>query len=441
MGAIYATSRLFIAIALVVLIYVLIFTFKWPIIAGHGFLFFLTVTCILDYIVLRKASHHIEAIRIVGDQLSLSDHQLIEYIIENGSNSNLEMTLIDELPMQLQHRDFLYKTIIPAGKKYSKKHKIRPTLRGAYVFGKLHVYINKEKYKLLEVRCSFDLEKEVKVYPSFMQMKEYDLQIFNKVAVMHGLKKVRRIGRTDEFEHIKNFTQGDPIKTINWKATSRRGELMINQYQDTRSQSVYCIIDKGRSMKMPFKKLSLLDYAVNSTFVLSNIILKKYDKAGLISFNDQIGTIVKSDNLTGQLSKISQTLYNEQTGFKESNYQALFYHIRKKITRRSVLILFSNFEHKYDMRRALPYLRQLNKIHLVVVIFFTNTELIEESSKKIETLTDIYATTFAKKTLIEKELIGEELRKYGIQTILSTPDELSINVINKYLEIKAKRMV
>ncbi len=408
---------------------------------GHiGLVLLILLTC-FDALQLSQAGKSITAERSVRDQLSLSDNQHIQYTVENNSSKDFEIEVIDELPSQLQQRSFLFNFILPAKERTKEKYKIRPLIRGQYNFGKLHLYYSTTNLSLLQKRKTFDMEKNVEVYPSFIQMKKFDLQIFNRVATLSGLKRVRRIGKTDEFEHVKNYTQGDNIRSVNWKATSRRNELMINQYQDTRSQSVYCIVDKGRSMKMPFEGLSLLDYAVNTTLVLSNIILKKYDRAGLLTFNEEIHTFLKSDNRSGQLSKISESLYREKTGYKESNYQGLYFYLRKLVTRRSVLILFSNFENAYDMRRALPYLRQLNKLHLLVIVFFTNTEIVEAANDDVEHISDIYRVTFAKKTLIDKDLIADELATHGIQIILTTPQDLSINVINKYLEIKAKRMV
>ncbi len=441
MGSIYAKARLFICIGVCVIAYILVFAFTWSLWLGHAALLILIIAVFIDYYFLSQACRQIDAHRTVKDQLSLSDEQQINYSVTNDSSIDLNIEIIDELPHQLQQRDFLYNTVVASQNKYNRIFKIRPVIRGLYNFGKLYIYASTTSISLLQRRVTFDIGKDVSVYPSFIQMKKYDLQIFNKVATMTGIKKVRRIGKTDEFEHVKNYTQGDNIKSINWKATSRKSEIMINQFQDTRSQSVYCIIDKGRSMKMPFEEMSLLEYAINSTLVLSNIILKKYDRAGVITFNESLSTFLKSDNKKGQISRISQALYDEETSYKESNYRGLHFHLRKKLTRRTVLILFSNFENVYDMRRALPYLRQLNKLHLLVIVFFTNTELISESEKNVELISDIYGVTFAKKALIEKELITEELRAYGIQAILSTPKELSVNVINKYLEIKAKRML
>ena len=87
-----------------------------------------------------------------------------------------------------------------------------------------------------------------------------------------------------EFEHIKEYVVGDDFRTVNWKATARRGALMVNNYQDEKSQQVFCLIDKGRVMKMPFEGMTLLDYAINASLAMSSVAIKKDDKAGLITF-------------------------------------------------------------------------------------------------------------------------------------------------------------
>ena len=278
------------------------------------------------------------------------------------------------------------------------------------------------------------------VIPSIKQMKQHELQVFSKTAILSGIRKVRQVGENDEFEHIRPYAQGDNFKSINWKATSRTRELMVNQYQNSRHQDIYCILDKGRSMKMPFDGMTLLDYSINSILSLSNIILKKYDNAGLISYSDKMGTILKSSAKKGQLERISQMLYNETTGFKESNFELLLQVTRRVISNRSIWLYYTNFETPHDLRRQLPYLRMMAKRHLVVVIIFINTELLETSEMVCETKSDIYLRTFAEKTIMEKELIKRKLIQNDIQTVLTRPKDLSINVINKYLEIKAKRL-
>ena len=125
-------------------------------------------------------------------------------------------------------------------------------------------------------------------------MKRFELKSFHKLSDKKGIKKMRRIGHSYEFEQIKNYVRGDDYRSINWKATSRRAQLMVNQFQDERAQQVYSMIDKSHAMKMPFNELSLMDYAINTSLVIPNVALQKHDRAGLLTFSDKIGSVHQS---------------------------------------------------------------------------------------------------------------------------------------------------
>ena len=436
----YLKDRFFIAIGLTIALFVFAYSYPGFMVLGKIVLVSIFILTLLEWVLLYKLSPQLNAYRKVSGRLSLGDTQEVTYEVSNLSRYNLNIEIIDELPYQLQSRDFKFGNKLKANQKSTYRYPIRPLVRGAYSFGNLHIYASIPIISLIERRITMSANEEVKVLPSIIQMKKYELEIFARTASLSGIRRVRSIGEDDEFEHIRSYQQGDNIRSINWKATSRRSTPMINQFQNTRSQMVYCIIDKGRSMKMPFAGLTLLDYSINTSLVISNIVLKKYDRAGLITFSDRIGRIVAAENTRLQLGLISQHLYNQTTGFKESNYELLFYTLQNQLRRRSVLLFFTNFEHLYDLDRNLEYFKALNRRHLMVIIFFINTELITTSEMEANSVADIYLKTFAERTLIEKEVILNKLTHLGIQCILTKPENLSISVINKYLEIKAKRM-
>jgi uncharacterized protein (DUF58 family) len=269
-------------------------------------------------------------------------------------------------------------------------------------------------------------------------MKQFELQAFTRISTMEGIKRMRRIGNGFEFEQIRTYVQGDDYRSINWKATSRRNDLMVNQYEDERSQQVYVVIDKSRSMKMPFRGMSLLDHAINAGLALSNIILKKHDRAGLLTFSDKIGSAIKADNGPGQLHRILEALYREEERPDEANFELLYTSVRQFVGRRSLLLLFTNFESHYAMMRALPELRRINRQQVLVVVFFENTEISDYLRKSPQTVEDIYVETTARHFVNEKQRIVHELRQYGIQSILTRPENLTLDTINKYLELKAK---
>lgn len=392
---------------------------------------------IIDVFLVFSSKEPISVTRKVDNRLNLGDENEVKLFIKNTTSQPIHFTLIEAYPVEIQERSASYSGVLLADNEREYSYKFTPKRRGEYKFGSVFILI-RSIFFLASRRIILDLTETVHVYPSVLQLKKYELLVFQQQKVSSGIKKIRRLGNNSEFEQIRNYVQGDELKKINWKATSRRNELMINQYQEEKSQSVYCIIDKSRSMQMEFDDLSMLDYAINSSLVFTNIALKKGDKAGLITYSDKIGTLLPAERSGGQMRRIQNALYNQKSHFKEGNYELLFQTIRRKVRTRSLLLLYTNFETEFAMRRAMPYLRKLNQKHILVVVFFQNSELQELAFQDSKTIHDVYQSTVAEKLISIKSKIARELKQNGIQTVLTFPEDLSINTINKYLELKAK---
>ncbi len=393
-----------------------------------------------DIYLLFKAEKGIEARRLLTEKFSNSDENPITITLKNKFPFKVEVKIIDELPVQFQKRDFSHTYSINSQENYNFEYTVTPVERGEYHFGKLLVFTS-TKFRMVARRFVFEENKSVAVYPSYIQMKKYEFLAMSNRLTEFGLKKIRRIGHTLEFEQIKNYIAGDDVRTINWKATAKRNELMVNQYQDEKSQPIYSIIDLGRVMKMPFQELKLLDYAINSTLAFSNIALRKNDKAGLITFSKKVDTILAASNKKTHLNTINEALYNINTQYTDSDYGYLYALIKRKVTQRSLLILYTNFEHISSLKRQLPYLQAISKFHMLVVVFFENTELDDVIQTDAESIEAIYNKTIAEKFAYEKRLIVKELEGKGIYAILTKPQNLTVNVINKYLEFKAKGVI
>ncbi|MFB0904359.1 MAG: DUF58 domain-containing protein [Nonlabens sp.] len=438
--SLYLQQRLFIALGILVVLFVFAFFFERLIDYLIIGLFTVIGLLILDILFLYRTKNAIKASRNLPDKLSNGDKNPLEILVTNLYNTAVYVKIIDELPVQFQERDFEMKDIIQSEASRTFSYAIRPTERGEYHFGGLQIFAS-TTLGFAQRKFSFNQDAMVPNYPSFLQLRKYELMAFTNKLRDYGLKKIRRIGHTMEFEQIKDYVQGDDVRNINWKASAKRNQLMINQYQDEKSQPVYSVIDKGRVMKMPFEGLKLVDYAINSTLVISNIALKKGDKAGMFSFSDKVSNQVMAQKRASQMNLILETLYNLDTDFKESDFARLYIDVKRSITQRSLLLLYTNFETMDALHRQLPYLQAIAKNHLLVVIFFENTELKELVKQPAVSTQEIYQKTIAEKFLYEKKLIVNELNKYGIQTILTEPEQLTVNTINKYLEIKARGLL
>lgn len=414
------------------------FDFLFPI-AQIILLLFILVT-IVDIRILYKNKLGVEAKRFLQDQIGIGDEYSVEIQIKNKYNFKIETQVYDDLPYQFQERDFIMEASLEVGETQHLAYSITPIERGEYHFGKLYIYAS-SFIGLVQRRFPFDQEKVVKVYPSIIQMKKMELLALSRISTLEGIKRLRRIGHNYEFEQIKEYVRGDDIRSINWKSTGKRQELMVNQYQDERAQQVYLVIDKSRSMELRFNEMRYLDYAINSALVIANIALRKYDKAGLITFSKKVGSTLKAERSKIQLRKIVEQLYREVPSEFEADYDLLLALTRKMLYGRSLIFLYSNFETMQSLERILPYLRRLNKMHLLVLIFFEDEEIDNFANSQSTNMEEIYQKTLAGKYLREKNSMKSMLVKHGIQTILSTPDKLSISTLNKYLELKAKGLI
>ncbi|MDY0779638.1 DUF58 domain-containing protein [Tenacibaculum sp. IB213877] len=398
--------------------------------------FILISLVFIDILLLYKLKKGIQVKRFVPERLSNGDDNKISLELKNRYNFTVYLTIIEELPFQFQKRNFSFSVKLLSKKEKTIHYNLKPTERGIYDFGNANVYTS-TPLQLVAKKYILEKKEELKCYPSFLKLREFDIHNYSNSST-YGTKKVRRIGHSLEFEQIKEYISGDDIRTLNWKATAKRNQLMVNQYVEEKSQSVYSVIDKGRVMQMSFNKLSLLDYAINATLAVSNAVLKKQDKVGMLSFSNKLEDWVVAERRNSQMNLISESLYNLKTNFYESDFSKLYAVVKRKITHRSLLIIYTNFETLDGLNRQLPYLRALAKNHLLLIVFFKNIELDTLIHKKVENIQDIYDTIIAEKFMFEKKQIVNELKKYGIQAILTTPDNLTGDTINKYLELKSR---
>lgn len=437
---IYLTARFFYAWAGVIFGFIIsyAFPFLFPLaVVGLITVFVLTVA---DAFLLFGNSIKIQVTRSVAPIVSIGHPVTVNYVATNYSSIKLKAQLLDELPEQLQVRNFSIKFSIDARSKQNQEYTFKPLTRGEYEFGTLQCLIT-SAVNLVQRRVQAAQSQTIAVYPSIIEMKQYELAGFYRNTNEHGIKKLRRIGHSYEFEQIRNYVKGDDYRSINWKATGRRADLMVNQYEDEKAQSIYVVIDKSRVMKMPFDGLSLLDYAINTSLVISNVALNRQDKAGLITFSDKIGSALLADRGKIQLKKILDTLYKEKERFVEANYELLYLSMRNFIKGRSLLLFFTNFESQYALQRVLPLLRKINQKHLLVVVFFENTEINNVASQSAANLEDIYTQGIAQKYIYEKQQLVQELKKYGIYSILTKPQDLTVNTVNKYIELKSRGLI
>ncbi len=438
--SVYLNRLFFISGILVATLYVLgtyvLFLYSLARIVFALFLFLF----ILDFYLLYQIKNGLSGKRETPERFSNGDNNCVKLQIISHYGFRIRLEIIDEVPVQFQLRDFSIHKVLMPGKQIQETYYLKPVKRGEYIFGKINVFV-RNYIGFIERRYQLGEEQKIAVYPAFQQIKNISFMSFAEMYNKLGLKKIRRLGYNKEFEQIKDYVVGDEIRDINWKATARRNKIMVNQHQDERAQHIYSVLDMGRTMKMPFYEMSLLDYAINSTLALTQVVLKNYDRMGMISYSNKLNTVIQSGNRNNQLSLMLETLYNQQTNFLESSLEPVYTFIKNKINQRSLFIFFTNFESIYSMERQLPFFLNLNKNHLVLIVSFENTEILKIASKCAKNTEEIYVGAIAEKHILDKRIFMKRVTDYGIQTLLTSPENLTVEAINKYLTIKARGLI
>lgn len=401
-ASLFFGRRFYIALVGIIALFVLSYGIPFLFVMAQAGFFIFSLLLLFDYLILFSRAEPVFAQRILAERFNNGDQNEVLLTIDNNYPFTIGIKVIDELPDQFQNRNFLLSSTLKPNGTTSLVYRLRPVERGEYFFHNINVFV-KSPVKLIVRRRRLPAEAMVKVFPSSLLIRHYALIAHSNNLAEAGSKKMRKIGHSLEFEQIREYVTGDDVRSLNWKATARKGgQLMVNNYTDEKSQQVYCVIDKGRAMKMPFAGMTLLDHAINTALILSNVTLIKQDKAGLISFADQVGTFLPAGRKTRQMAGILESLYNQQTKFLETDYEKLYAFIRVRITQRSLVVLFTNFESMSALQRQLPYIRSIARNHLLLLIFFENTELKQVTGTEPANIESLYIKTIAEKFAYEK---------------------------------------
>lgn len=396
--------------------------------------------CIVNLLLLYAGKPQFDAIRINPERLSLGDDNPISLHLHNHYGQKVKVEVMDEPPFTLQMRDLKLEAELEAGGEADLSYTVRPTRRGAYVFHNMKCYVSTWPH-LLQRKFKTDQSFRTKVYPSFLFLRSAQLLSEANRNNQWGTRNVRRIGQSREFEKIREYVVGDDYRNINWKASARRHQFMVNEYQDEQAQNIYAVIDKGRGMQHTFNGLSLFDHSLNSALRLAYLSIRHADNAGLLTFEKEVETFIPAARGSNQLHKMVDGLFAEVSEFRQSDYFNLYQFCKQKLQKRSLLIVYTTFDSLTSLRRQLPYLKKLSAMHVVLVTFFVDKDVETLAQTPASEPIDYVTQMVAHKFSFEQKMVVNELRRHGIYSLLTAPEQLNTNVLNHYLELKSRRII
>jgi uncharacterized protein (DUF58 family) len=444
-ASLYATMRPFWTCGALVVVFVLGHFYPPLAFVGRFAVLGFAALLALDAWALWMSGGALTPTRTTEEKLSNGDPNPVRLEVASTLPFATRILVLDEPPAPFVAADpalraLRFETTLPPGERATFAYTVRPTERGAYGWGAVNAYAT-GPLGLLHRRFRAGEEQTSPVYPSIVQMRRYAFLAATNRLVEAGVRPVRRRGHAHEFDRLRDYAPGDDVRRINWMATARRrgrpgGGLVTNEYHDERQQPLYAALDMGRAMREAFDGLTLLDHSVNAALALLNVALIKGDKAGLVAFGKSVESVVPAAGGPRQRVRLLESLYALAPSFEEPGYGALYGGVRARMPKRGLFLLFTNFETRTSLRRRLPHLRALARRHRLVVVFFENTGVQSLVDRPAERLADVYIKAQAERLADERRAILETLQQAGIGALLTTPETLTVDAINRYLVLR-----
>ncbi|WP_010249900.1 DUF58 domain-containing protein [Acetivibrio cellulolyticus] len=382
----------------------------------------------------------LEVERICYEKLSMGVENEIGINIRNNSGYSLEIEALDEVPAYMKTKNAVVSVRVSPHYEVCGKYYVIPEKRGEFTFGKIHI-----RYSGIMGLCmkngSFDLENNYKVYPNLKDLSKYGLAAIKKSQLIHGIKKNKSFGTGTEFESLREYSEGDDYRKINWMATARSNKFIVNTYEHEKNQQVMIMLDSSRVMNSEINYIKKLDYSINAAFLLADVAIKKGDNAGVMVFDSTVKRFIKPGKGTGQFQLIAENLYNVEENFVSADYMGALTYLNQNHKRRSLLCIFTELFNADEAFQLATALKSLAKHHLPLVVTIKDMRLYDYAEGDVDDTKGFFTKVASMKMIREREKIQKIFNDSSIAVVDVPPDKLSIEVVNKYLNMKSMMQI
>ena len=421
---------------------------------GGAYLVLLFVVSAIDYAT-NPLFKRVEISREMSSKFSLGVANVVTLKVINRSRHRLRLRIKDDFPDEFLYEQVLHDCRVSPMQHLDIVYRLTPMRRGIYQFVDIHLQCW-GVLGLIVRRHRVPAATEIKVYPNLQAVRQYELLVKRGMLHQIGLKTSRQFGEGTEMERLREYSPDDDFRRIDWNATARQRKPIVREFETERSQDVVIMLDTGRLMASPIlleastqptekpttqKAMLKLDYAVNTTLMTAYVSTLKGDKVGLIAFADSVHQYLAPKPGKKQFLTMLETIYALPVHPVEPDFEEAFKYLASKQRKRALIILFTDILGNDSAEGIATYVTQLSRHHLVVCVTLTDSGIVELAEQGTKDSKSVYQKAIAERLLEEKHATLEILRRRGVITIDVPAHQLTMAVVNKYLELKAKSRI
>ena len=375
--------------------------------------------------------------RTVDSRLSVGAASGVSLRITNLSPRDLEIRVRDGAPLALNPDRHRIEISIDVNSAVELEYSVRPNRRVTYLFDDTWVEL-RGRVGLARRQHRVPCVTPISVVPDIRALRAWDLAARRAMTRETGFRAMRRIGEGSEVERLREYLPGDDNRRIDWKATSRRQRPITREMETERRRHVVFMVDCGRWMTQPVDRLLKVDHALNAALLAAHVADRAGDLTGVLTFSDRVLSWIPPSAGRAHQARLLEELHTTPAEPIEPSFPTAFRLLATRQTRRSLIVLFSDFgdpSTSEELRKTLPV---LSRRHLVLCIHLLDPGIEDLATARPETLHDVNCRAIAHKLRHQRRRTLDGLRAHGAHVLEARAGELTAGVVNRYLDLKGR---
>lgn len=378
----------------------------------------------------------IEVSRMAPSVAVLDQPASLRWTVVNPTGRVVHVAVADELAPSLLAATRRFRLVLPPGSSATAATRLCPTRRGRFEPTAVVVRVDGPG-RLASRQRTRSLPGTIRVHPVFRSRDEAELRIRQARLLDVGLRSARGRGGGTDFDQLREWTDDDETRRIDWAATARTGRPIVRTYRAERNQTVLALLDTGRLMAGRVDAVPRLDHALDAVFALTTVATRLGDRFGMVAFDHQVRSVVSAHAGRAQFGRILESCFDLEARLVESDYRQAFVHSLTRFRRRTMLVVFTDLVEQAIELHLIPALPLVTRSHLVVVAAVRDPAVEAWAAEPPVDGAAAYRSVAARSALVERERVAARLRRVGATVIDEPPHLLAARLADAYIKTKA----
>jgi len=371
------------------------------------------------------------------ERLSVGRANLIEFKIKSGGEKAIAQ-IRDSFPSEFVVDQDTLDVKVPAQSFNDVSYTISPDSRGEYEWGDTHIR-QLGKLGLAWRDWKIPAKQKVVVYPDLIALKELSIRL--TIENSGAMRQARKLGNGTEFAELREYSQGEDIRLIDWKATARRYRPVVRVLEPEQEQTLFILLDRGRLMTARVDGLKRFDWGLNATLSLAMAGLSRGDKVGVAAFDRDITTWVPPERGHHHLAKLIDRLTSIQPVLLEPDYLGAVTKVITQQTRRALVVVITDIVDETASSELLSAMTRLTPRYLPFCVTLRDSQVDQIAHNPTDNIKDTYARAVALDLLSQRQVAFAKLRQRGVLVLDAPCNCISNELVDRYLQLKVRNLL